>query len=1385
MPVNGTAMNEVCHEYRDGAENYGNSPPSVPVPIRNNPKPQLEHDSTVAANVPVSHHPHLETAPTTSYFDTIAHDVLDACCVLEGPGSKYCDSSLQPHKEEQCWPKSRIEPVSKSGCIDNSHFLEQELSLEEEELRLRKKRLMLAKLRDTNREVAMEFKLTEEKPSLINSSCSSSQPLEDCLKRLAMGMTLPKIEIDPFSGSAEEFVTFSSTFSSQIESQLTDSYQKLCYLIYYCRGAAKDAIKHCVLLPRDTCFRTAMEILKSQYGRPHQIIQAVTENVFTGPMIRSNDLKSLQVLSRQMRNCSITLTQLDRSADLNCSTNLVKVIRRLPKSIQMKWAEIAETFVSIGKSPTFDDLLGLIEKRVAIGTTEYGMIALDSNYYNSTAESTNRVAKGSYRIASVKHSVESQACPLCGSAHQLDKCSAFINSDVSGRWQSLKDHKRCFRCLKGNHRIRGCNSAIKCQIDKCGKLHHPLLHSKTQTQKLEDTGHVCTSYSLHPSGIQLGFVPVRINGPNGCVTTYAFLDNGSDCTLIDRNVATQLGLTSKPTSLQISTLHGVKSVSCGTSKASFESVDGEYSSGLNELIIVDKLPVHRWDNPIQGLSRWPHLRDITIHRLASGRVGLLIGCDVPDAHKVMEQRVGTGKEPFAVKSVLGWVVRGPMGPKNHLVHHVNAISTQNLSVQDLLLKLYNSELGDVDDSEETEQSVEDLEAVKFVKSSAKLIEGHYELAVPWRDSGRILPDNRQMALSRLMHLRRKLKRDETLRTRYVNTIHEHLRKGHIREGTTNVRRWFLPHHSVINPKKPEKLRVVFDCAASHQGVSLNDKVLQGPDLTNKLTGVLLRFRRYRVAISADIREMFLQVKLPEKDRAAFSFLWWKDGNLDKDPMVYEWTVHPFGATSSPFCANYALRSTVKDNINEFQPALNETVLTEFYVDDYLSSTNTVAEALTRVSNLPKLLKRGGFDLVKWSSNSEEVISHIDSKDRLHPIEELHSSDSCQRALGVKWHTDRDVLKFDYIDPLTRLTRRALLRYVASIYDPLGFISPILLPGKLMLQDLCRRNIGWDVELGDGMLSEYLSWVNALQLVQSLEVERCLIRPEYPNKEFELHLFSDASERGYDVVAYLRQVLCNHTSNYRFLMGKSRVAPLKFLTIPRLELTAALLAAKLSVHLTKELNIILKRTVFWTDSTIVLQYLFSKSARYLNFVANRVRRIQELSDPSQWRYVPTESNPADIASREINVERSSRVEFWLNGPRFLVGLETSWPSKSNLPQVTDGEMEIRKVGATISMPNEFAWLQNFADYSANWITLLRRVVWLTRFKRYLQMKISSRIDTSLDVGDIKVQELPCAITYVVRMTQAERFGTKNHNHLDGSYTYLPPMLRRLKPLNING
>ena len=179
--------------------------------------------------------------------------------------------------------------------------------------------------------------------------------------------------------------------------------------------------------------------------------------------------------------------------------------------------------------------------------------------------------------------------------------------------------------------------------------------------------------------------------------------------------------------------------------------------------------------------------------------------------------------------------------------------------------------------------------------------------------------------------------------------------------------WYLPHHPVLHPLKPDKTRVVFDCSAKYRGISLNDKLLQGPDLTNSLVGVLTRFRQEHVAMMADIESMFHQVRVTPEHCDALRFLWWPEGDLNQQPKDYRMQVHLFGATSSPSCANFRLRRTAEDNEEKFSRDVIETVKQNFYVDDCLKSVKTEDTAIILADQLSKLLQKGGFRLTKWQA----------------------------------------------------------------------------------------------------------------------------------------------------------------------------------------------------------------------------------------------------------------------------------------------------------------------------------------------------------------------------------------------------------------------------------
>ena len=239
---------------------------------------------------------------------------------------------------------------------------------------------------------------------------------------------------------------------------------------------------------------------------------------------------------------------------------------------------------------------------------------------------------------------------------------------------------------------------------------------------------------------------------------------------------------------------------------------------------------------------------------------------------------------------------------------------------------------------------------------------------PWR------PNSKKTAEARLQSLKRKLKRDENFHRKYREFMENLIQKGYARKMTEEeaVRRsqrtWYLPHHGVFPPQKQGKTRVVFDAASLHDGVSLNNQLLQGPDLTNNLLGILPSFRQYPIALVADIEGMFNQVKVPPEDSDALRFLWWEDSDLER-LSEFQMTTHIFGATDSPSCANFCLKGAAEHRKQRFSDEAVSAVDKDFYVHDFVKSVRTVSEASSLAGEVTCLLSQAGFRLTKWMSNS--------------------------------------------------------------------------------------------------------------------------------------------------------------------------------------------------------------------------------------------------------------------------------------------------------------------------------------------------------------------------------------------------------------------------------
>ena len=877
----------------------------------------------------------------------------------------------------------------------------------------------------------------------------------------------------------------------------------------------------------------------------------------------------------------------------------------------------------------------------------------------------------------------------------------------------------------------------------------------------------------------LAIVPVKVKAKNSSIMikTYAFLDGGSNTTFCSERLMNQLKADGKRTTLSLTTMtQEDRPVESSIVSLELFDIQGENFIDLPKVFTTPKLPVSKENMATQqDAEKWSHLKDIEIPEI-DAEVSLLIGSDVPQALEPLEIRRGQRGEPYATRTALGWVVNGPIGRTGSAPHSASFI-TADVQLNEQFEKFCNMEFNDSAFSSKTSMSQEDRRALDVMNESIKLEEGHYEMALLWRQQPPELPNNKSLADHHLKLLKRRLTKDPLLHGKYTEFMADLLRKGYAKRVHTaqleqlSTPIWYLPHHPVFHPQKPDKVRVVFDCSAKYRGTSLNDQLLQGPDLTNTLVGVLTRFREESVALMSDVEAMFHQVKVRPDDRNALRFLWWPDGDLSKQAEEFQMTVHLFGGTSSPSCANFALRKTADDNEGDFDPETIQTIRRNFYVDDCLKAVKSESSAVKLADQLSRCLAKGGFRLTKWISNSSPVIESIPESERAPSLRKLDfdKSKHVERPLGVQWNVATDTFGFTITIKDRPLTRRGVLSTVSSIYDPLGFAAPFILPAKAILQDLCRKKLGWDDPIPEEETQRWRKWLHELPKLEQFSVNRCFKPSEFGEIDSrQLHHFSDASQEGYGAVSYLRIVNTRGDIHCSFVLGKSRLAPLKPTTIPRMELSAAVVATRLEKMIQEELEEKTTcRSIFWSDSTCVLRYVENEDKRFQTFVANRIATIRDASLPIQWRYVDTKSNPADDASRGLSVESFLEESRWLKGPQFLWLPEESWPQwpPGMDRKVEENDPEVKKEVKTCATRADMATnaLNRIFERISSWYRLKKFVAWMMRYKEQLKRQHARRAEgqsTILQHGTklipLSVEEMNLAEKEILKNVQRESF-----------------------------
>ena len=689
--------------------------------------------------------------------------------------------------------------------------------------------------------------------------------------------------------------------------------------------------------------------------------------------------------------------------------------------------------------------------------------------------------------------------------------------------------------------------------------------------------------------------------------------------------------------------------------------------------------------------KYTHLVGLPIKPFTNVKPLVLIGSDHPHLITSIEPvRLGPPGGPAAVRTRLGWTLQGParflqqpLRPQQCLLTSVNTPASELLQHVARLWQIdtlpFRSEKG-------VTRSRQDQAAIALLEEKTTRVEIagvlHYATPLLRKADMPLLHAPKDAVMPNLRSTERRLAKDPERAKSYNIEIQKLVDAGSItklspEEVNQEGEAWYIPHHMVSHNNKN---RIVFNCSHQYRGQNLNESLLPGPTLGASLLGVLLRFRENAIAVSADIKAMFHQVRLLPEDRPLLRFVW-RDSTRDDPPAVFEWQVLPFGTTCSPCCATFALQQHVADH-SQPGDGVRSSIEKCFYVDNLLQSLPTPEAARQMVDTLRELLASGGFDLRQWASNVPSVVEHLPQEARSDSLElwlAQDRADSPEPTLGLCWHCQTDTIGYKHRPIVySAPTMRNIYRVLASQYDPLGFILPYTTRAKMLVRRLWEKQRDWDDPLlPQDLLQAWKDWEGELQYLPQVTLSRAYAPVEVESSVTrEVHVFCDASEQAYGSVAYMRTVDGQGRAYLSFLLARSRVAPKRLLSMPRLELCGAVTGAQLAKLLEKELTLKIDQTILWTDSTTVLTWLQSESCRFKIFVGTRVAEIQELTSPRAWRYVDSARNPADDITRGKTLRDLVEPNRWSQGPQFLLQHQDEWPVKPN-SEPDDDNAELRK------------------------------------------------------------------------------------------------------------
>ncbi|XP_044248692.1 uncharacterized protein [Drosophila takahashii] len=1211
-------------------------------------------------------------------------------------------------------------------------------------------------------------------PSHSNSTMHNTTMLQ------APGSTvqLPKLPVPSYSGKLTEWPAFHDVFQQLIhDNGALSSIQKFHFL-KQALPADRDQDVHQMDLT-EANYLVAWSLIVTRYNNPRLLFMHHMNTLYELPSISKESSAELKHMLNVANVCINEFKRLN-IAIANCDHWIVHhLTTKLPSQTIQAWEH---SLGSTKEIPTFFTLESFLNNRLfSIDIIEgrkvpppprqpQGVNGFQRNVIKHSGNAQTRIS--SCHTSGV--TTNSVRCAHCNDQHILRRCPDFLAKDSFARKLIVDRSKVCLNCLSPTHSLSKCNSSKNCL--QCGQRHHTLLHFPTQVKASDVAQSAGNITSLNSQGLTASsnttqlisasashstphtmilataLVRLHSNATGQSAVVRALIDHGSEGTLVTETVVQALGLPRFPVSAEISGVGGNSTNRC---KYRTECTLSSTTNSGFKMWVENAFVLRTLTSPLPRtnltLPTCPHLTGLELadpNFMHTNSIDVLLGVDTIPQFMMSGIRRGSYDQPIAQCTQLGWIIFGRITPKQT---HTISIQCHHSNLETLVQKFF------------------ELEARKFQKKPdlyeqySKVMEEYFEL--------------HQI-------------------TEAITSEEQHrlADKG----GSISYTACTLPHHAVLKAdSSTTKLRVVYDASCkTSNGKSLNDILCIGPALQNDLGGVILNWRFLQYVFAADIQKMYRCIDVHPEDTHFQRIIWQRENNAIKD---YCLTTVTFGTASAPYTAIRIMHQIAQDERDQF-PLAEHVLRKEIYVDDLQSGHETIKGALQVRDDVIGALQSAGMELRKWAANHPSLLNSIPPEHMSNSkILEIENQESI-KTLGLYWHPKEDFYGFKLKFTIDEIfTKRSILATVARLYDPLGFVAPVIIIAKVILKEVWSIRIqqadgtpaglAWDATVPPVIQHKWKEYCTNLLKIESLRIPRWLQYLPSTIASLQLHIFCDGSSMAYAACAYVRVQHTNNSVYTHLIAAKSRVTPTKPLTIPRVELCGAVLAAQLGDWLCKQIDQPTHpiSTYFWSDATIVLYWIAGDPLHWKTFVANRVGRILESSSASQWRHVPTGDNPADCATRGLYPDQLAAYDLWWQGPSWLRLPESQWPSKIfDIPDSTNLSCEQKSLSLQTHScveRNPNSLLTSFSSYNK----LLFIMAYVRRFIHNSQTRVDSR-----QRGPVTAQEFQQALGHIVRLVQHETFKveiqkikTKTHLSRSNKLSQLSPFLDNEGVLRVRG